>query len=63
MPLKTALDDLGMTGMTVTHVMGCGIQKGTSRSITVACLWSSTLLPKIKVEVIVFARSAWTQCR
>ena len=28
--LKTALNDLGVTGMTVTQVMGCGIQKGTS---------------------------------
>ena len=29
--LKTALNDLGVTGMTVTQVMGCGIQKGTPR--------------------------------
>ena len=28
--LKTALNDLGVTGMTVTQVMGCGIQKGTT---------------------------------
>ena len=28
--LKTALNDLGVSGMTVTQVMGCGIQKGTS---------------------------------
>ena len=51
-PLKTALNDLGVTGMTVTQVMGCGIQKGTSekyRGVPV----DSTLLPKIKVEVIV----------
>ena len=27
--LKSALNDLGVTGMTVTQVMGCGIQKGT----------------------------------
>ena len=50
--LKTALNDLGVTGMTVTQVMGCGIQKGTSekyRGVPV----DSTLLPKIKVEVIV----------
>ena len=51
-PLKTALNDLGVTGMTVTQVMGCGIQKGTTekyRGVPV----DSTLLPKIKVEVIV----------
>ena len=50
--LKTALNDLGVTGMTVTQVMGCGIQKGTPekyRGVPV----DSTLLPKIKVEVIV----------
>ena len=48
----TALNDLGVTGMTVTQVMGCGIQKGTTekyRGVPV----DSTLLPKIKVEVIV----------
>ena len=50
--LKTVLNDLGVTGMTVTQVMGCGIQKGTTekyRGVPV----DSTLLPKIKVEVIV----------
>ena len=50
--LKTALNDLGVTGMTVTQVMGCGLQKGTTekyRGVPV----DSTLLPKIKVEVIV----------
>ncbi|MDD6788742.1 MAG: ammonium transporter [Lachnospira sp.] len=50
--LKKALNDLGVTGMTMTQVMGCGIQKGTSekyRGIPV----DSTLLPKVKAEVIV----------
>ena len=50
--LKTALNDLGVTGMTVPQVMGCGILKGTTekyRGVPV----DSTLLPKIKVEVIV----------
>ena len=50
--LKTALNDLGVTGMTVTQVMGCGIQKGTPekyRGVPV----DTTLLPKIKEEVIV----------
>ena len=28
--LKSALNDLGVTGMTVTQVMGCGLQKGTT---------------------------------
>ncbi len=50
--LKKALNDLGVTGMTMTQVMGCGIQKGTSekyRGVPV----DSTLLPKVKAEVIV----------
>ena len=50
--LKKALNELGVTGMTVTQVMGCGIQKGTDelyRGVPV----DSTLLPKVKVEVIV----------
>ncbi len=50
--LKKALNELGVTGMTMTQVMGSGIQKGSSemyRGVKV----DSTLLPKVKVEVIV----------
>ena len=50
--LKKALNELGVTGMTMTQVMGCGIQKGTTekyRGVPV----DSTLLPKVKAEVIV----------
>lgn len=50
--LKNALNDLGVTGMTVTQVMGCGIQKGAGeryRGVEV----DATVLPKVKVEVIV----------
>ena len=50
--LKKALNDLGVTGMTVTQVMGCGIQKGTDEKYRGAPV-DSTLLPKVKVEVIV----------
>ncbi len=50
--LKKALNDLGVTGMTVTQVMGCGIQKGTSEKYR-GIPMDSTLLPKVKVEVIV----------
>ena len=52
--LKEALNDIGVTGMTVTQVLGCGTQKGTAeyyRGVPV----EFTLLPKIKVEVIVSA--------
>ena len=50
--LKKAMNDLGVTGMTCTQVMGCGVQKGSGekyRGVEV----DATLLPKIKVEVVV----------
>ncbi len=50
--LKKALNELGVTGMTVTQVMGCGIQKGAGEYYRGVEL-DSTLLPKMKVEVVV----------
>ena len=50
--LKKALNELGVTGMTVTQVMGCGIQKGAGEYYR-GVEMDATLLPKIKVEVIV----------
>ncbi len=50
--LKVALNELGVTGMTVTQVMGCGLQKGSGEKYRGAEL-DSALLPKIKVEVVV----------
>ena len=50
--LRKAMNDLGVTGMTVTQVMGCGIQKGAGEKYRGAEL-DATLLPKVKVEVIV----------
>ncbi|MGI6020888.1 MAG: ammonium transporter [Lachnospiraceae bacterium] len=50
--LKKALNELGVTGMTVTQVMGCGIQKGSGERYRGVEL-DATLLPKVKVEVIV----------
>ncbi len=50
--LKKAMNEIGVTGMTVTQVMGCGIQKGAGekyRGVEV----DATLLPKVKVEVVV----------
>jgi Amt family ammonium transporter len=50
--LKKAMNEIGVTGMTVTHVMGCGMQKGRSeyyRGVPV----EMTLLPKMKVEIVV----------
>ena len=50
--LRKAMNDLGVTGMTVTQVMGCGVQKGAGEKYRGAEL-DATLLPKVKVEVIV----------
>ncbi len=50
--LRKAMNDLGVTGMTVTQVMGCGIQKGAGEKYRGAEL-DATLLPNVKVEVIV----------
>ena len=50
--LKRALNDLGVTGITVTQVTGCGIQKGTGQMYR-GVEMDMTLLPKIKLEVVV----------
>ena len=50
--LKKAMNDLGVTGMTVTQVMGCGIQKGAGEMYR-GVEMDATLLPKVKIEVVV----------
>lgn len=50
--LKNAMMGLGITGMTVAHVMGCGQQKGKPeyyRGIPV----ETNLLPKVQVDIVV----------
>ena len=50
--LKQAMNNIGVTGMTVVHVLGCGVQKGSTeyyRGVEV----EMSLLPKIKVEIVV----------
>ncbi|WP_289307302.1 ammonium transporter [uncultured Phocaeicola sp.] len=50
--LKTAMMDIGITGMTVSHVLGCGVQKGKPeyyRGVQV----EANLLPKIQVDIVV----------
>lgn len=50
--LKRELSAVGVTGFTVTQVLGCGTQKGAGeryRGVPV----EATLLPKVKVEVVV----------
>lgn len=50
--LKTAMNSIGVTGITITQVLGAGMQKGSAeyyRGVPV----DITLLPKVKVEVVV----------
>ena len=50
--LKSAMSKLGITGMTVSHVMGCGVQKGKPeyyRGVPV----ETNLLPKVQVDIVV----------
>lgn len=50
--LKTALNEIGVTGMTVTQVQGCGIQRGAGERYRGIEL-DMNVLPKVKVEVII----------
>lgn len=50
--LKTALEQIGITGITVTNIMGCGAQRGSAGSYRGVKL-HMTLLPKIRVDVVV----------
>ena len=50
--LKKAMMDIGITGMTMSHVLGCGLQKGKPeyyRGVQV----EATLLPKVQVDIVV----------
>ena len=50
--LKKAMMTIGITGMTVSHVLGCGVQKGKPeyyRGIQI----EPTLLPKVQVDIVV----------
>lgn len=52
--LKNAIMKIGITGMTVSHVLGCGIQKGKPeyyRGIQV----EANLFPKVQVDIVVSA--------
>lgn len=50
--LKMAMNSIGVTGMTVANVMGCGMQKGASEYYRGVPL-DMNLLPKIKVEMVI----------
>lgn len=50
--LKEALNEIGISGMTVTQVLGCGIQKGVTEMYRGVPM-SINLLPKVRVEMVV----------
>ena len=50
--LKAAMMSIGITGMTVTHVLGCGVQKGKPEYYR-GVINEATLLPKVQVEIVV----------
>ena len=50
-PVREALSDFGVKGMTVSQVMGCGLQKGHTEYYRGAEL-SVNLLPKVKLEIV-----------
>ena len=50
--LKKAMNDIGVTGMTVTQVMGCGVQKGAGEKYR-GVEMDATLLPKVQVDVVI----------
>ena len=50
--LKSAMIEIGITGMTVSHVLGCGVQKGKPEYYR-GVLVETNLLPKIQVDIVV----------
>ena len=50
--LKTALNEIGINGMTVSNVLGYGVQKGQNHRYR-GVEYSVDLLPKIKIEMVV----------
>jgi len=50
--LKRAVNELGVTGMTMTQVMGSGIERGSTSKYRGATV-DNTLIPKVKVEIII----------
>jgi Amt family ammonium transporter len=50
--LKAAMNAIGVTGMTVTNVLGCGVQKGSTEFYRGVAM-EMNLLPKVQVEIVV----------
>lgn len=53
--LKEAINGIGITGMTATNVMGCGVQKGHIKKYRGVEIEEMSLLPKMKLEMVVSA--------
>ena len=47
-----SMNEIGVTGITITNVMGCGVQKG-ARSYYRGVEMDMNLLPKVKIEIVV----------
>ena len=50
--LKEALNEIGVQGMTVSQVYGCGLQKG-HKEVYRGREYSITLVPKVKIETVI----------
>lgn len=50
--IKDALGRFGIHGMTVTEVIGCGLQKG-KKEVYRGTEYNITLLPKVKIEIVI----------
>ncbi|MGX8710325.1 MAG: ammonium transporter [bacterium] len=53
--MKEAMNEIGIMGMTVTNVLGCGTQKGNTEYYRGVKMKEINLLPKIKLEIVVSA--------
>ena len=51
--LETALDSIGITGITVTNVMGYGMQKGYTTELYRGVAVESKLIPKVQVDIVI----------
>ena len=51
--LKTSLDSIGITGITVTNVMGYGMQKGYGTEVYRGIAVESKLIPKVQIDIVI----------
>lgn len=58
--LKAAMDAVGITGMTVTKVLGCGVQKGKTSYYRGVKIESMDLNPKVQVDIVISAVPVYT---